>query len=230
MSNSNSDDKKSTKDLLEGDLKYFADAFWKNEAAGETRAQFFLTFVTAVISALVALATTVEIPTSGALVSKPWIDIAKVTWISIFALGSLWLLGFTTFLRIVRRNCVTDEYKEASDYVRRCYKELYVSTHFQDYEPFPKMPAGIPKFGGLAHLVAVINGIVLGAFVFMLKAQPFSTGASQAPLDRDILVAIVLGLFAVVMQIAWAQRKRHDYKDLVHAKYREIGRSESCGR
>lgn len=228
MSNSNSDDKKSAKNLLEADLKYFAEAFWKNESSGETRVQFLLTFVTAVISALVALATTVTITTAAPPGSEPWIDIAKVTWISIFALGSLLLLGFTTFLRIVLRNCVTDEYKEASDYVRRCYKELCKSTPFQDYEPFPKMPPGKPKFGGLAHLVAVVNSIILGAFVFMLKAQPFSTAATQPPSDRAILVAIVLGLFAVVIQIAWAQKKRHKYKDAVHAKYKEIGRFESC--
>lgn len=223
MSNSNSNDKKPAKDLLEADLKYFADAFWKNEASGETRVQFLLTFVTAVISALVALATTVEMTTADPPDSGHWIDIAKVTWISIFALGGLLLLGFTTFLRIVRRNCVTDEYKERSDYVRRCYKELYESTPFQNYDPFPEMPTGKPKLGGLAHLVAVVNGIILGAFVFMLKAQPFPTEAALT--NRASLVAIVLGLFAVVIQIAWAQRKRREYKDAVHAKYKEIGRS-----
>lgn len=225
MSNSNSDDKKPAKDLLEVDLKYFAEAFWKNEASGETRVQFLLTFVTAVISALVALATTLEMTAADPPVLVHWINIEKFTWISIFALGSLLLLGFITFLRIVRRNCVTDEYKEASDYVRRCYKKLHVSTHFQDYEPFPKMPTGKPAFGGLAHLVAVVNGIMLGAFVFMLKAQPFSPAANWTLPSGAISVAIAFGLFAVVIQIGWAQRTRRDYKDAVHAKYIEIGRS-----
>lgn len=225
MSNSNSDDKKPAKDLLAADLKYFSEAFWKNESSGETRVRFLLTFVTAVISALVALATTVDMTTTVPPESKHWIDITKVTWISVFALGTLLLLGFTTFLRIVRRNCVTDEYKERSDYVRRCYKELYTSTPFQNYDPFPEMPTGIPKLGGLAHLVAVVNGIILGALIFMLMAQPSSTVTAWTPSNEAISVAIAVGFVAVGIQIVWAQTTRGTYKSRIHARFKEIGRS-----
>ena len=85
------------------------------------------------------------------------------------------------------------------------------------------MPTGKPEFGGLAHLVAVVNGIMLGAFVFMLKAQPFSPAATWTLPSGAISVAIALGLFAVVIQIVWAQRTRRDYKHAVRAKYKEIG-------
>jgi hypothetical protein len=223
MSNSNSDDKKLPKDLLEADLKYLAEAFWKNESSGETRVKFLFTFLTAVISALVALATTVKIGKPPDPGLAPWIDITKVTWISVFALGSMLLLGLITFFQLVGSNCLRDEHKAASDYVRRCYRELYKSTHFQGYEPFPRMPTGRPSIGSFAQMVAVINGMILGAFVFMLKAQPFTSEATWTPPPVSILVAFALGLFAVVIQIAWAQRKRRVYADAIRARYMEIG-------
>ena len=225
MSNSNPNDKELAKYILDEELKYFSEAFWKNEASGETRVQFLLTFVTAVISALVALATAAKVGTPSGTELAPWIDMTKVAWISIFALGSLLLLGSFTFLRIVRRNCVTDEYKVASDYVRRCYKKLFASADFQDYKPFPKMPPGKPKLGGLAHLVASINGIILAALVFMLKANHTEKGLEWTSADQAALVAFALALFFVLIQIGWAQRTRHDYENAVRAKYKEIGPS-----
>jgi hypothetical protein len=42
-------------EFLLADHKYFADSIWKNEEVGEKRLNVFITLVTAVIAALVAL-------------------------------------------------------------------------------------------------------------------------------------------------------------------------------
>lgn len=211
MSNANDTNKVVAEDILKADFKYFAEAFWKNESGGETRVQFFITLVTAVISALVALATAVEVTFESGNPAEPgatsWIDLGKITWIAVFALGSLLLLGLTTFFRIVRRNCVTDEYKAASDYIRRTYALPVLQT----YDPFRKPTSKKPWFGGLAHLVAVLNSIILGALFFMLTIQPSKDGYLMPP-DEAFGAGAILALVAAAMQIAWAEERRDDYK------------------
>lgn len=46
-----------TKEFLLSELRYLQETFWKNEAAGETRVNYFITLVTAVLAGLVALVT-----------------------------------------------------------------------------------------------------------------------------------------------------------------------------
>ncbi|MEW5719784.1 MAG: hypothetical protein AB1817_14230, partial [Chloroflexota bacterium] len=54
-----------TEEFMLAEYRYFADGFWRNEEAGERRVNFFITLVTAVISALVALATRANYLLSG---------------------------------------------------------------------------------------------------------------------------------------------------------------------
>ncbi len=138
-----------TEDFLLVEYRNLADSFWRNEEAGERRVNFFITLVTAVLSALVAWATR----GSG---SRTDSDYAIV----LFALLALLALGSVTFLRMLRRNQVTDEYKRAMDSIRAFFKEG--DERLRDYEPFKKMRRKMGR-GGLVEMVAVLNSVIAGA-------------------------------------------------------------------
>ena len=57
MNDSQNETEKHTRDFLLNEHRYFAESFWKNEETGEKRVTFFITLITAVISALVVLLT-----------------------------------------------------------------------------------------------------------------------------------------------------------------------------
>ena len=134
--------------LLFEEYRRFTEAFWRNEEAGERRVTFFITLTTAIIAAIVALRTSdVGIPdreirllTSGAL------------------LGTV-LFGLATFLRMLQRDRVTDEYKAIVRYLREQLRRR--ATGLEEYDlPF-RPPRHWLLRGGLAITVALVNSILL---------------------------------------------------------------------
>ena len=210
MSKSLGDDNQFEKDIILEDLKSFNDSFWKNEAAGETRVQFFIGLVTAVISGLVALATAVKRDTATGADPTALITEQSFLIITTVALLSLIVIGLITFLRMVKRNCVTDEYKAAMDYIR----QSYMRPAGDEYAPVRKIKTpGKPKIGGLSSFVAVINGIIL-AILFLIWASVddggiWSTGYLST---RSGLKAVVIGVFGAAIQIIWANAFRDEYE------------------
>jgi hypothetical protein len=198
------------KDIILEDFKSFNDSFWKNEAAGETRVQFFIGLVTAVISGLVALATTVKKHTATGADPAALITEQSFLIITAVALLSLIVIGLITFLRMVKRNCVTDEYKAAMDYIR----QSYMRTGDEDYVPVTKIKTpGKPKIGGLSSFVAVINGILL-AILFLIWASVDACGVwSTGNLStRSVLKAVVIGVLGAAIQIIWSNAFRDEYE------------------
>lgn len=192
-------------DVLLADLNGFSESFWKNESIGETRVQFFLGLVTAVISALVAFATLKTGQKEEFLL--PGLDVMNIT---IFALTSLLILGVVTLLRMVKRNCVTEEYKQAMDYARR----RLAAYGLPDYDPFPKDVHLPVKSGGLAHFVALVNCLIVAALVYVAYSGTKS--------HDDLLGAIMACLAAILAanaQIAWAKRTREEFKEHVKQVY-----------
>lgn len=169
-----------SEDFLLVEYRNLADSFWRNEEAGERRVNFFITLVTAVISALVAWAT------RGSGVRTDF-DYAIV----LFALLALLALGIVTFLRMLRRNQVTDSYKRAMDMIRAFFKEG--DERLRDYEPFKRTGRKIGR-GGLAEMVAVLNSVIGGAIgvaLGMIVVLPWwSVG----------LLGLVFFVFALVLQ------------------------------
>jgi putative (di)nucleoside polyphosphate hydrolase len=107
------DEDKSTEFLL-AELEHFGESLWRNEEVGEKRFNFFLTLVTAVISGLVALHAQ----------EKPLLSSAVRLQITGGALDGLLVLGLMTYLRMLHRNRVTDEYKKTLTYIRGKLAEL----------------------------------------------------------------------------------------------------------
>jgi hypothetical protein len=165
MSNDASEnDSDGVKELLLADLKYLNDCFWKNEeVGGEKRVTFFITLVGAVLAFLGALAA----KTNGSHSQK----------INIFASVFLLSIGAVTLFRIIKRNKVSDKYKDGQDYIRDMFKKYFDHGRcLVDYDPFfrskkiwadghPLGAVELRKFGGLAHIVASLNSLIFAALV-----------------------------------------------------------------
>jgi len=147
-------------DLLLVDYHRFIEAFWKNEEIGEKRVNFFITLVTAVLAGIVAFVTKKGEP--GGIPS----DIANK--IILGALSGILIVGLVTFLRIIQRNDVTDEYKGILNYIHSNLKERGIAL--SEYElPYAPRKTKIKKWllqSGLAEMVAAMNSFVLVCLVF----------------------------------------------------------------
>jgi hypothetical protein len=173
-----------SRDFLLAEYRYLADSFWRNEEGGEKRVNFFITLVTAVIAALVALATRQGSLTDG-----------QLSGIAVAACLGLLAVGILTFKRLIHRNVVTDEYKRAMDVIRRALGPA-------GYEPFPAGPSRRRRFGrgGLTDLVAAVNSIIVAATVGALAAL-----ADSVPL---IIAAMAVGFAgALALHIDYLDRR-----------------------
>ncbi|UCE06820.1 MAG: DUF4040 domain-containing protein [bacterium] len=145
-------------DFLLEEYKYLADSFWKNEETGDKRVNFFITLVTAVIAALVALATS----------DKGYLEQETIRLLTIFSLVSLLSFGIFTLLRMIRRNQVTDEYKTAMDSIRDIFRQFDYEK-LKDYYPFGKNQKKRKYWrGGLAETTALINSVIVAAIFALL--------------------------------------------------------------
>ncbi len=143
-----------TEEFLLAEYKTFSDSFWRNEETGEKRVEFFITLATAVIGALVALATSqTQLP-------------AEATYaVMVFALAGLLGFGIVTLRRVIKRNSVTDEYKRAMEIVRGHFRNE--DERLLDYQPFVKRGPRKTGTGGLADVVALMNRLVVAALGVM---------------------------------------------------------------
>ena len=113
-------------DFLIAEHQHFAESFWRTEELGEKRLNFFISLLTAAAAGLVVLAT-----------AESGFTDSHVQWVS-FATGlALLLVGVSTFLRMLRRNEVTDQYKDAMNLVRESFRTRYA---LEGYAPFEKLP------------------------------------------------------------------------------------------
>jgi hypothetical protein len=114
------------------------------------------------------------------------------------ALSALLALGLVTLQRMLRRNIVTDEYKNAMDQIRKYFKTW--DTLIKEYEPFRKdnkendPEVREPGRGGLADMVAVINSVVVAGLALLL------TQSYSCHLTLRILLALMASIIAVLAQ------------------------------
>jgi hypothetical protein len=98
-------------EFLLAEHRYLADSFWRNEETGEKRVNFFITLVTAVLAALVALASN-----RGSLSSE------QISRFAFAACLGLLVVGVLTFRRLLKRNGAADKYKAGMDVIR-CHSD-----------------------------------------------------------------------------------------------------------
>ena len=93
-------DPQQSAEFLTAEYRHMADSFWENEKLGDRRVNFHITLTAAVIAASVALLKLIGSLTGGsALLLLP-------------GLMGLFLFGWITLNRLIRRNVVTDEYNK----------------------------------------------------------------------------------------------------------------------
>lgn len=155
--------KAETKDLLLAELGIFEESIWRNEQIGETRFNFFMTLVAAVIAGLVAF-WTAEFPHG-----KPqWLE--NIEWEA--GLGLL-TFGLLTFRRMMHRDRITAEYKETTKYIRENYLRILQDSELKGFEiprrldkpikkDVPKRLNRVSKIGYTPSL-GLINGVLLVA-------------------------------------------------------------------
>ncbi len=133
--------------LFLAEYQQYSEAFWRNEEAGERRVTFFITLITAIIAAIVALRTsTLQVP-------------GGMRQITAAALSGAAIFGLATFLRMLQRDRVTDEYKAILRYLREQLRRR--ATSLDEYDlPFGSSRHWLLR-GGLAITVALMNSFVL---------------------------------------------------------------------
>jgi hypothetical protein len=175
--------------FLLAEHKYLGDCFWRNEEIGERRVNFFITLVTAAITALVALATSKE----GNLRKD------DVYFITVLALLALLSFGVVTLLRMIHRNTVTDGYKRAMEMIRGHFRDS--DDRLQGYQPFEKGKPRKLGTGGLVDMVAIVNSIIVASLCVLLAY--FQPGLGI------VLSGLVGFITALIVQFVYV---RHRYK------------------
>jgi hypothetical protein len=165
------------KDLLLADLQHFGESMLRNEEVGEKRFDFFVTLVTAVVAGLVALATSTDPATKAML--KP---------IAHWALAALLVVGLLSFLRMLHRNRITDDYKRTLKLIRGKFKAG--CAELREYEVPVKRETWSRKWlkGGYAETIGTMNGLLITALLYLRGS--------------DLATAITLGVvFTVVLWV-----------------------------
>lgn len=147
------------KDLLLHDLEYARSSFWKSEEIGEKRFNFFVTLVTAVAGALIAL-------------SK--VDSGTVSDVVPWALWFLLAFGLLTYARMLHRNAVSDNFKEVADYIWATSLAFCGVLQAKKYKLEWKPKRGSSKWvrAGYADVIGAFNGALLsGLLIFQFKSD-----------------------------------------------------------
>lgn len=187
------------KELLLLDYKYAQESFWKSESLGEVRVNILIGIVTGVTAGIFALLSA-GVKDEGRLSELS----DDVIFLSGFALAALFLLGLITLLRLMKRNEVTDGLKDDMDDIRKRVREQYAAPRLDDYFPFGSKPSNDPcsskrrKFGGLVHLVALLNSFVGAGFTGVLIVR-----TSARPFAVVIIILAFLTLFGLQCMYVW---------------------------
>ncbi len=147
------------KEFLLEEYKSLSKALEVNEEIGETRVNWLIGIVTAVLGGVVAILTAEK----SAVVQETRELIAIC-----FLLG-LWLLGYLTLRRILKRNATTDGFKRDLRRIRDIFRDYYDPNRVLiGYQGFaaggsPRKKKGGRKYGGLADLVSALNSLIVAA-------------------------------------------------------------------
>ncbi len=169
-------------ELLFAEYRHFSTALLKNEELGERRVSFFISLITAVMAGLVALWKTFGEPASN----------FPLRLITSAALLTLAVFGFVTFLRMLQRNHVTDEFKGLLDYLRERLSAL-APAELQSYDlPFR---SSRPRWlrGGLAPTVAALNWLILAVLGWINGLAWFPAAKTAGP-PLGALGGLVVGV------------------------------------
>lgn len=192
------------KDLLLEDYRYRAEALRRSEQAGETRVNIFMGLVSVVAASLVALSNAQHGPDPSSL----RLIIECVTIL-------LTVVGWLTLMRLLIRNDHTDECKRDLDRIREVFKEQFDRdgrlTHYTPVGAL-KQSSNVSnrRFGGLAHLMAGLNSLLVGVVVFLGSLPIAASGKAEivsTELLRPSIGAITVAIVVFLLQSAYVGRR-----------------------
>lgn len=172
----------------------------QNEEAGERRITFLLTLITASSAGLVSLLTS-----NDNILLKDYLTLIANT-----ALMALLMVGLVTLRRMVKRNAVSDYYRQRIDHIREQFKQSDV--RLKDYNPFVKdtKPESFFKQrffnGGWVTMTALLNSVLVGMLC----------GISLASAKFPALTVGVLGFVASLL-VQWVIVERKKFADLLNS-------------
>lgn len=175
-------------DIFKSDLTHVRKLLIESEQIGEKRVNFLLSFATAVGGGLVTL------HTSDAAKH----DAAWVHEVTVASLAALLLVSLVIYLRLLRRNRLTDHYGEVADMI----VERRVRFSGQDGAiKFSYKPRWAPKEGlarqltrgGFAQTVAVIMGILTAMLAILGLGLSY-----QCSIALGLLVLIVFSVIQLI--------------------------------
>lgn len=162
------------------DFKGWLESMHRSEELGEKRIEFFVTFATAVLGAVVLLAK-----------KGDGIDVLVASKLASWALPMLLILGALTFLRMLQRDSRTSQYVHEL----RKYR-----ARFAGDPPPTSIPPSRPMLnGGLTPLMIAVNAMLLGLWVGILgwrlgyHFNPEGGGLLIAGAARTGLMGFALG-------------------------------------
>jgi len=185
---------------------YYAEAFRQNEEFGEKRVTSFLTLLTGVGAAL------------GFLWSNGHLEDHEYTAVGVTALVSLGF-GELTLARLIKRNLVSDGYKEALALVRAWFCRC--DTTFSDYLYHP--PKTAPKdrrvgfrnllSGGWVETMFAVNSLLAASAAFAFAAPHLGAKCTASQCLRPQLVALAAALGLLVLNFAYAKYRYEGERD-----------------
>lgn len=184
------------KDLLLQDHKHLVDSFWKNEQTGEVRVNFFIGLVTAVMGGLVVL-----VDTDDTKAKEMLSPIMIVAFLGLIGIGTV------TLLRMMKRNEASDKYKFGSDTIRQKFKDCFdgeqvLLEYFPHGRKREKGGRTTRKLGGLTHMVAAINTLLVGG-VFGVSVYFYLPAIAINSAMNAFVSLLVLACAVFLSYIAW---------------------------
>jgi len=203
-----SDDQAFLKDLLLEDYRYRAEALRRSEQSGETRLNIFIGLIGAAATAFVAMGNSEHGPKGD-----------QLKLIMLVTLLGLLVVGLLTFARLLIRDQRTDECKRDLDRIRQVFREQFDRDgRLAGYSPVEvlKQSSNVSsrRFGGLAHLMAGLNGLLVGVVVFLGALLIAASGKAEivsSELLRLSIGAVTVAIVAFLLQsayVGWRERSR----------------------
>ena len=153
-------------DLLLADLEHFGESLWRNDEIGERRFNFFLTLTTSVIAGLAALYAA----------KAEMFDKALLPCVTRLALTGLLVFGAMTYMRLLQKDRVTDEYHETLRYIRNMLAKLDPAAVAYEVPQGPRTAAW--RKVGLAQMAGVLTAGLFALLIYNLGGSlELATGA-----------------------------------------------------
>lgn len=179
------------REFLMKEYENLMESLLRNEEDGEKRVSFLITLDGAVAAGI------------GFLLDKDSLGPDTIDPILAVVLIALLLIGHVTYLRIINRNVVTDQYKHGLNRIRRYFVHSPYdrAARYLAFDPFEMNPRKTPRLwsmgkGGWLETVVLVQSLVCG----VLAANVIPTRSWWY--DAFIAVVFFAGTWLLLMQFA----------------------------